>query len=265
MDPKKDKTKELIKNGQETDPELEELKARFLSIAAHEFKTPLTGILSSLNLIDRYLDSDSANWARFKHHGKVESHLRKIKESATNLSATLNKFLSIRSIEKGEIPLKPMVIDLKKALNRQVMQMQMVAKPDQTIHYVHTSKKTRVTIDKYMLRNILNNLLSNAIKFSPPGSEIQVTSAADQRKIRIELKDPGIGIPEAEQKKVFQQFYRAGNAGISEEGTGLGLYIVQHYIQRLDGNIEVQSAINKGTTIRITLPNNPIHEKDPRH
>ena len=106
-------------NTQDADPDLEELKARFLSIAAHEFKTPLTGILSSLNLIDRYLESDSVNWARFKHHEKVNSHLQKIQESATNLSATLNKFLSMQNIEQGEIPINRSVVNIKKLLTKQ--------------------------------------------------------------------------------------------------------------------------------------------------
>jgi signal transduction histidine kinase len=265
MDPKKNKASAFKKTDEEANQELDELKARFLSIAAHEFKTPLTGILSSLNLIDRYLDADSANWAQFRHHGKVESHLAKIKESATNLSGILNKFLSIDTIEKGQVPLKRSEIDLKRMIGRQVRQMQMLAKPGQEIIYSHTSEQTKATTDKYMLRNILNNLLSNAIKFSHEKTEISLLSTVDPETIRIELTDQGVGIPEAEQNKVFQQFYRAGNANINEEGTGLGLFIVTRYVNWLGGSIDLKSKINEGTTIKLILPNKPIHEKGPGH
>lgn len=248
-----------------SDPELEELKARFFSIAAHELKTPLTGLLSSLNLIDRYIESDAANWARFKHHEKVNGHLKKARESAMNLSATLNRFLSIQSIENEEIPLKIYKLNLREMLGKQVSQFQTLARDGQQITFNHESGEEEAATDKYLLKNIMINLLTNAIKFSPPGSQIRLCSSIDSQKIKIELMDQGIGIPEAEQKKVFQQYYRAGNTTISEEGTGLGLYIVKHHIDRLGGSIKLKSVLNKGTQIFINLPNHLKHEEDPGH
>lgn len=242
--------------------ELSDMKSRFLSIASHEFKTPLTGILSSLNLIDRYIQSDTKSWKGFKDHEKVANHLSKIRESANNLSNILNKFLSLENIEKGEIPVKYTHFDLKKALDERKSQFQQLCRQGQKIHYLHKSNESKVYLDKYLLKNILNNLLSNAIKFSPYSTDIKILSAVTHGEITIEVSDQGMGIPEEEQRKVFRPFYRAANAPSTHEGTGLGLSIVSRYVKLMDGRIDLKSIKDKGTTFIIAFPNKLEHEKD---
>lgn len=240
--------------GQKEDEELDEMKSRFLSIASHEFRTPLTGILSSLNLIDRYLKAEQDSWLRMKNHNKVANHLEKINESVKNLTTILNKFLSLGNIEKGEIPINPIRFDLKKTLELQRSQFQQLCKKGQVIHYQHKSQESMVTLDKFLLRNIMNNLLSNAIKFSPAHSEIHLESVITADYISIRLSDQGIGIPADEQSKIFTRFYRAKNALSDQEGTGLGLNIVKEYVGLLEGDITFISEEHAGTTFLITFP-----------
>lgn len=242
----------------EEENELSEMKSRFLSIASHEFRTPLAGILSSLNLINRYLDADRETWYKFKNREKVVNHLDKINESVKNLTTVLQKFLALGNIKKGEIPVKPITFDLKKTIAKQANQFQAICKPGQKINFFHKSRKVTVTLDKYLLKNIMNNLLSNAIKFSPERTEITVSTEISTHEIRITVSDSGIGIPHSEQNKIFRRFFRARNALTYEEGTGLGLNIVLKYVELMKGRITFTSEENKGTTFKIIFP---IHKK----
>lgn len=250
--------KDSIKDELEQENELSEMKSRFLSIASHEFRTPLAGILSSLNLIDRYLEADQQTWFQFKNRKKVANHLSKINESVRNLTTILQKFLALGNIEKGEIPIKYAKINLKKNIEAQSLQLQEICKPGQNISYKHKGHLTIVALDKYLLKNILNNLLSNAINYSHENSEIQLTSEVTPKTVNIIIKDKGIGIPEAEQGRIFRRFFRANNALTFQEGTGLGLNIVKNYVERMNGNITFESKENVGTTFNVTFPNKTI-------
>jgi len=247
------KNKFKIELEQET--ELNDMKSRFLSIASHEFRTPLAGILSSLNLINRYLNADEQSWNKLKNKDKITNHLDKINESVKNLTTILNKFLSLSNIEKGEIPVKFIKFDLVQLLTEQVAQFQVVKKTGQTINYKHNGKVKNVVQDKHLLKNIMNNLLSNAIKFSPENSEIHLLSKTIKTKINIIVKDSGIGIPTVDQKNIFHRFFRAKNALTYQEGTGLGLNIVKQYVELMGGSISFNSEENIGTTFSVSLPN----------
>lgn len=245
--------KKNLQDELEHETELGEMKSRFLSIASHEFRTPLAGILSSLNLIDRYLDSDAAEWNKFRHKEKIENHLNKIHVSVKNLTTILNRFLSLRNIEKGEIPVKYTKFNLCNLIEDQLTQFREISKEGQSIKYRHSGKNKLVNLDKHLFRNILNNLLSNAIKFSAESAVISVRSKIDNASIMLEVEDQGIGIPEADQKNIFHRFYRAKNALSVEEGTGLGLSIVKKYVELMEGSIHFISEENKGTTFMITF------------
>lgn len=245
--------KELIIKELEQQSELSEMKSRFLSIASHEFKTPLTGILSSLNLIDRYLDADIQNWRKFKNREKVENHLLNINESVKNLTTILNNFLSLRNLEQGEIPVNNINFDIKEMLEGQQLQFQQICKTGQQILYLHKGKKKNVYLDKHLFKNIMNNLLSNAIKFSPENTEIEIISEITGNSLQVEISDQGVGIPAKEQKKIFRRFFRASNALINEEGTGLGLNIVKKYTELMNGDISFKSTENSGTTFYLTF------------
>jgi len=237
----------------EQESELSEMKSRFLSIASHEFKTPLTGILSSLNLINRYFDADIHNWRKFKNRDKVENHLQNINESVKNLTTILNNFLSLRNLEKGEIPVNNINFDIKEMLERQRLQFLQICKTGQQILYLHKGEKRKVCLDKHLLKNIMNNLLSNAIKFSPENTEIEMISEITGNSLRVEISDHGIGIPAKDQKKIFRRFFRADNALLNEEGTGLGLNIVKKYTELMNGDISFKSIENSGTTFYLTF------------
>jgi PAS domain S-box-containing protein len=249
------KMKDSIQDELEEESELSNLKSRFLSIASHEFKTPLAGILSSLNLITRYLDADHQAWSQFRNREKITNHLSKINESVKNLTTILDRFLALGNIEQGEIPLRMARFDLVRALKSQSTQFQELCKPGQKISYQHHGQDTSAYLDKNLLKNIMNNLLSNAIRFSQENSEIKLITDVSSDEVRIELSDEGIGIPETDQSNIFRRFYRAKNALTFQDGTGLGLSIVKKYVELMKGNISFTSEENKGTTFYITFPN----------
>lgn len=249
------KPKDSIKDEMDQKNELSDLKSRFLSIASHEFRTPLAGIMSSLNLINRYLEADQQAWFQFKNREKVTNHFSKISESVKNLTTILNKFLALGNIEKGEIPIKLVKFSLVRALKLQKSQFQELCKPGQKITYHHHGQNSMVYLDKYLLKNIMNNLFSNAIKFSPENTEIKLYTKVTPDNIQIEIADKGIGIPEADQNKIFRRFYRANNALTYQDGTGLGLNIVKRYVELMNGSIHFESEENMGTTFYIKFPN----------
>lgn len=238
----------------EQENELSEMKSRFLSIASHEFRTPLAGILSSLNLINRYKNAELTAWFQINNHTKIENHLNKIHESVRNLTTIINKFLALGNIAKGEIPVKYSPFNLEEALMNQKNQIQEIGKPGQIIKYKHLGSTSQVSLDQHLFKNIINNLLSNALKFSHEQSEIQMKSEINEKEIKLMIKDEGIGIPQKEQNKIFRRFYRANNALTFEEGTGLGLNIVKKYVELMNGRISFESKENFGTTFYITFP-----------
>jgi PAS domain S-box-containing protein len=250
--------KDSIKDQLEQQNELSEMKSRFLSLASHEFRTPLASIMSSLNLISRYLEADQQTWYKFRNRQKVANHLDKIHESVNNLTTILSKFLALESIEKGEIPVRLVKFNMEIALKLIKSQFQELCKPGQKIFYQHNGKNASVYLDKYLLKNIMNNLLSNAIKFSHEDAEIRLYSKVTADKISIELQDAGIGIPKADQNKIFGRFFRASNAQTLQDGTGLGLNIVKKYVEIMHGQIHFESEENVGTTFYITFPNKSI-------
>ncbi len=246
--------KENIEEELDHENELNDMKSRFLSIASHEFRTPLAGILSSLNLIERYLFVDEYVWQKFKNRVKVENHVKKINESVKSLTTIINKFLALGNIEKGEIPVRFSRFDVPVLIEHQKSHFQQLTKPGQKIIYEHASRNKLVNLDKYLLKNILNNLISNAIKFSPEYSEIHIFTEIDNVEFKLLVEDRGIGIPKSEQKNIYSRFYRAKNALNYQEGTGLGLNIVKNYVELMNGKITFESIENQGTKFFIIFP-----------
>ncbi|SKC83470.1 sensor histidine kinase [Ohtaekwangia koreensis] len=231
-----------IKRTLETVIELNELKSRFVTLASHEFRTPLTTISSSAFLLENYLVGVD--------RAKAGKHLSRIKSAVGGLTIMLDDFLSVTKIEEGKVKANCHRIDIKRYLQEVCNSLQVMAKPGQIIHYTH-SGRTDVNTDPMLLGNILNNLVTNSIKYSPENSPIYVLSDVNS-KIHLSVRDKGLGIPEADQKHLFDLFYRASNVG-NIQGTGLGLHILKHYVQMLEGSLTLESKPGEGTCVQITL------------
>lgn len=247
------KTQEVILEKLEREQELNDMKSRFISIASHEFRTPLAGILSSVDLIERYLKTDEKLWNQFIHQSKVESHVSKIKTSIKTLTTTLNQFLSLGQLEEGKIEYHEERFNLKNSLLKFKEEFVALVKENQTIHFNFTSEEEEAYLDKNILRHIFTNLLSNAIKYTPAGKNIYVVAFIDEEKIHISVKDEGMGIPDEDQDNLFRRFFRAKNV-TNLQGTGLGLNIVRKYVLLMKGTISFDSKENVGTVFKISFP-----------
>jgi PAS domain S-box-containing protein len=233
---------EEVKKALATEVALNKMKSNFVTLASHEFRTPLTTILSSTFLLE--------NYATGENHGKLAKHIARIKLSVNMLTAILDDFLSLTKIEEHRVEPRLEQLNLKEYLQAVCQSLANLAKPGQRIVYTH-SGECDVCSDPVLLGNIVTNLVTNAIKYSPPNTTISVASSVNE-SIRLSVKDSGIGIPAEDQKHLFERFFRASNAG-AVQGTGLGLHIMKHYVSMLNGTVQVNSELDKGTEINVTL------------
>jgi PAS domain S-box-containing protein len=224
--------------------ELNELKSRFVSMASHEFRTPLSTILSSVFLLQKYVLTEDQS--------KREKHIQRIASSVNMLNDILNDFLSVGKIEEGRVQLRMTEVDVQQEVESIVGEMRPILKPGQTIITQHDGPSTAM-LDATMLKHIIMNLVSNAIKFSPEGSPIHVITRGDSGGITLSVSDHGIGISAEDQRHLFERFFRAGNA-TNIQGTGLGLHIVSKYAELMGGTIHCESELDKGTTFIVTFP-----------
>jgi PAS domain S-box-containing protein len=226
--------------------ELNELKSRFVSMASHEFRTPLSAVLSSAYLLSKYVKSEDQ-----PHR---EKHIQRIVSSVTSLTEILNDFLSVGKIEEGEIHPRYAFYDIEDQMNEVVQSVQHLLKKDQSISYKHTGTKT-VRLDATMMKHIVINLLSNAVKFSNENSTISLTTDISGKKLQLAVQDRGIGIPSDDIQNLFKRFFRSSNV-TNIQGTGLGLHIVGKYVDLMDGTITCESNLGEGTTFILTFINN---------
>jgi PAS domain S-box-containing protein len=224
--------------------ELGELKSRFVATASHEFRTPLSTIMSSIFLLENYTGED---YAREK-----SVHIQRIKRSVGSLIDILNDFLSLEKLKEGKVDIHLQEVDLPLLMEELIQEMEVQIQKEQVIHYRH-SGETLILTDKKILRSILLNILSNALKYSKPRGCIEVVSRCEYGQLTIDVADEGIGIPQKDQPYVFKKFFRADNASFIQ-GTGLGLNIVEKYLDLLQGSIEFTSEENIGTTFTLRFP-----------
>ncbi len=236
-----EQSKEELSRSLNKEKELGDMKSRFVSMASHEFRTPLSTILSSASLLAKYTQSDEQE--------KRDRHILRIKSSVNNLTDILNDFLSIGKMEDGKIKASPVIFDLEELLGGLASEMQNHVKSGQEILFSYAGHKTAY-LDPSLLRNAVINLLSNAIKFSPEHKKIQLSGLNADDQICISVKDNGIGISGEDQKHLFERFFRANNA-VNIQGTGLGLHIVAKYVELLGGEIEFKSELEEGTEFMI--------------
>ncbi len=239
-----EKSRVELSEALEKEKELNELKSRFLSMASHEFRTPLTTILSSASLIPEYPMSDQQE--------KRLKHVDRIKSAVNNLNDILSDFLSLSKIEEGKVFTEFKKLNLQTIATEICNEMHSVIKPGQEILYTHTGTN-EVTLDQKLIRNIIINLVSNAIKFSDENKAIKIATIVTDKLATITVADQGIGISDDDKKHLFQRFFRGQNA-TNVQGTGLGLNIVANYVELMNGFIEIESELDKGTHVKITFP-----------
>jgi len=225
--------------------ELGELKSRFVTMASHEFRTPLTMILSSIFLIE------NASGENYETEKMV--HTSRIKRAVNNLTLILNEFLSLEKLEQNKVEVVCSDVNVPEFIQDTLSEMEIIKREKQIIDYHHSGEQWIARIDHHLLWSIVTNLVSNAIKYSKTGDTIKITSEIGQRSIVLMVTDTGIGIPDDEQQFIFGRFFRARNA-TNIEGTGLGLHIIQKYIHLLKGTVTFESQLDVGTTFTVVLP-----------
>jgi len=239
------KNEKELRKAFEKERELNTLKSRFVSMASHEFRTPLSTILSSADLLEMYTAEDQQD--------KRLKHTTRIKSAVNNLISVLNDFLSLSRLEEGKINLTPVEFNLEEFCDEVLDDVQALLKPGQVLQHHGLLSDTVVFLDKKMLKNVFINLFSNAIKYSDPGKTIDCYVEIEENELCFKIQDHGIGIPEEEQQHLFTRFFRAHNAE-NIPGTGLGLNIVKRYVELMNGRIHFESALGEGTIFHVHIP-----------
>jgi PAS domain S-box-containing protein len=218
---------------------LGDLKTRFVSMASHEFRTPLTSILGSATLIEKYTKAED--------QPKREQHINRIKSSVSHLTEILEEFLSVGKLEDGKLEIHPTEFSIRAFINDILSDFSSYV---QVTRFELTEDFTCFQ-DSSILRKVIFNGLSNALKFSQ--KEVVISVILEGKQVIIAIKDQGIGISEEDQKHLFERFFRGGNATVIQ-GTGLGLHLVDRYMRLLSGEVEIKSELNRGTELLIKFP-----------
>lgn len=226
----------------EREKEVSDMKSRFVSIASHEFRTPLSTILSSTYLLEQIKDNDA----------EKNKHFNRIRSAVKNLTFILTEFLSLDKLDQQKVTIENELFDIDTLASEVIDEVRIAYRLALPVDYEHKGPRLLI-LDKRIVRNVLLNLVSNAAKYSPTDKLIKLRTEVNQEKLIIRVKDEGIGIPVADQKNIFTKFYRASNAS-HIQGTGLGLSIAKRYIELVDGTIDFKSAQGMGAEFEIVLP-----------
>jgi PAS domain S-box-containing protein len=234
------------KNALKKEKELNELKTKFLSLVSHEFKTPLSGILTSAMLLGKYKLTDQQE--------KRDKHIKTISDKVHYLNNILNDFLSIEKLDTGKINYTFSTFKVSKVVNEVVYNANMLLKEGQEIKYPENIDDYSLFQDEKIVELALSNLVHNAIKYSSENTLVDIQIKQNDKNTTFQIKDNGIGIPINDQKNIFNRYFRAENALLTQ-GTGIGLNIVKSHLENLGGTISFESEENKGSEFIITLPN----------
>ena len=234
-----------IRKALEKEKELNDLKTNFVSMASHEFRTPLSTILSSTSLIEQHLKKGTVE--------KTGRHFERIMFSVKHLTEILDDILSLTKLAEGKIPSTPERFMIHQFCEEFIEMNKGLLQPNQELIKEIATQDQEVLLDKKLLNHILLNLFSNAIKYSKEDGVIKCVVEVVEDELVIMIKDDGVGIPLREQKHLFTRFFRGSNV-INIQGTGLGLNIVQEYLEVMNGTIEFESKENEGTTFVVKIP-----------
>ena len=240
------KRTEELKMALAAEKELNELKTKFLSLVSHEFKTPLSGILTSTMLLSKYTSE--------KQQDKRDKHIKTITNEVTYLNNILTDFLSVEKLDKGKYNYKFNTFKVSKVVNEVIYNANMLLKEGQHINYPDNIDELSLHQDEKIIELALSNLVHNAIKYSEENSVIEIDIAQTKESTIFKVKDNGIGIPIKDQKNIFNRYFRAENALLTE-GTGIGLNIAKDHIMNLKGEIYFESTEHKGSIFTIEIPN----------
>lgn len=231
----------------ENEKHMNRLKSRFVSMASHEFRTPLSTILSSTFLLEKYNDQPE--------QGQRIRHIERIKNAVHGLKNILDDFLSVGKLEEGKVQSMEREItspEISNLMDRITEDMEGLLKPGQHVAFeCHSFASIKADVE--ILKNIMINLVSNAIKYSKDGSIINIICADGNKEMSIAVKDEGIGISPEDMNHLTERFFRGGNAS-HIQGTGLGLHIVKRYLELIHSRIEIRSELNKGSCFTVFLP-----------
>ena len=243
------KAKEELHRALENEKEVSRLKSRFVSMASHEFRTPLSAMQLSVVLIEKYLEMPD--------RAQILKHLHQLKNSIGNMNAILNEFLSVEELEIGVITPGDDPFDVVQFAEELTEEMQLITKTNQIIIYQHTGSESLVSLDRHLIRHCLVNLITNAVKYSGENTLIEFSTGITADSYLFTVKDNGIGIPEKDHAFIFKPFFRAHNTG-KIPGTGLGLNIVERYVNLMNGKILFTSSPGLGTQFIVSFPKKPV-------
>lgn len=245
LDIKVKKSTELLLETIQREQRLNQLKSAFVSMASHEFRTPLATMMTSVSMVEHYEGKADIE--------KRRKYLNVIKAAIIELKAIVNDFLSFDKLESGKLVYHPTNVKVTDYFKEIRDELQLLCAAGQTIHYRHTGSKSEFALDPHIIKNVAYNLLSNALKYSPEGGDVGFKSELTKKRLKFTVTDQGIGIPQEDQDKLFKKFFRAGNVH-SLEGSGLGLHLVKRYVEMAKGEIRFNSEAGKGTSFIVELP-----------
>ena len=232
-----------LKEALSKEHQLNDMKSRFVSMASHEFRTPLSTMLSSTFLLEKYSTAE--------HQVNLLKHINKIKDAILHMNSLLSDFLSLGKLDEGKTVVSTAICNVPELIYEVIEELEPLRKVNQKLNYQSSGKK-EVATDRKLLKNILVNLLSNAYKFSGENKQIWLSAEAKDDILHLIVRDEGIGISKEDQAHLFETFFRGKNVQ-NIQGTGLGLHIVKRYADLLNGKLTLESELNKGTKITLTL------------
>jgi signal transduction histidine kinase len=225
--------------------ELSELKSRIITTISHEYRTPLTTIASSAELLEVY----GHKW----DNDKQLKHFQRIQSAIKHMTALVDDVLFVNKAEFEKLEFNPAPLNLVAFINELIDELRSTVSDKYNLTFTSVGKFTNADLDEKLLRQIFTNLISNALKYSPDGGKVQVRLTCEENNVIFQVQDEGIGIPIEDQQKLFESFARASNVG-AIAGTGLGLSIVKKCVNLHGGQITVESEVSAGTTFTVSLP-----------
>ncbi len=241
------KAEQSIRAALVKEQELSELKSKFIMMVSHEYRTPLSAIILSSEILKEYGDKLSTK--------EKEKHYERINQSIKSMTKLLDDIITFNKIDSGLVQFNPELIDIESFIKSLVHELNLVYRNKCKINLRFHNDNGLICLDEKLIRQILINLLSNAIKYSFDGSEVDFDVLITQDYIEFVIKDYGLGIPDEDKKNLFQPFFRGSNVE-SISGTGLGLNLVKNCVDLHKGSINFESKFGVGTKFDVIIPTN---------